>query len=75
MAERFTTMSRPAVSQHIGVLRAAGLLDERREGTRRLYRTRTNALTPVQAYLDRFWPDHLTRLKRIVEHDLTKEQP
>lgn len=44
--------TRPAVSQHLMVLKAAGLLKERREGTRRLYRAQPGALGPVQAFLE-----------------------
>jgi DNA-binding transcriptional ArsR family regulator len=63
------TLTQQAVSQHLTVLKKAGLLDERREGTRRLYRFRSDALTPVRELLDEFWPDALNRLKRAVERD------
>jgi DNA-binding transcriptional ArsR family regulator len=62
-------LTQQAVSQHLMVLRRAGLLDERREGTRRLYRFRRDALEPVRDLLDEFWPDALERLKRAVERD------
>ena len=45
-------VTRPAISQHLTVLRTAGLLHERRDGTRRLYRTRTEGLTRLRALLD-----------------------
>jgi DNA-binding transcriptional ArsR family regulator len=76
VAAHVTTMSRPAVSQHLGVLRGAGLVTERRDGNRRLYRADPRSLDPVRHYLDRFWSSHLTGLKHAVEHDLTtKEHP
>jgi DNA-binding transcriptional ArsR family regulator len=61
------TVSWPAVSQHLRVLREAGLVTERREGTRRLYRARPEGLDDVRAFLDEFWDDKLERLKREVE--------
>jgi DNA-binding transcriptional ArsR family regulator len=62
-------MTQQAVSQHLHVLHRAGLVTERREGTRRLYLLRPDALGPVQALLHELWPDALDRLKRIVEED------
>jgi DNA-binding transcriptional ArsR family regulator len=61
------TVSWPAVSQHLRVLREAGLVTERREGTRRFYRARPEGLDDVRAFLDEFWDDKLERLKREVE--------
>jgi DNA-binding transcriptional ArsR family regulator len=61
------TVSWPAVSQHLRVLKEAGLVTERREGTRRLYRARPEGLDDVRAFLDEFWDDKLKRLKREVE--------
>ena len=60
-------LTQQAVSQHLMVLKRAGLLDERREGTRRLYRFRRVSLEPVRDLLDEFWPDALARLKQAVE--------
>ncbi len=60
-------LTQQAVSQHIGVLKQAGLLTERREGARRLYALRNEALTPVRELLAEFWPDALGRLKQAVE--------
>lgn len=60
-------LTQQAVSQHIGVLKQAGLLAERREGTRRLYALRHEALEPVRQLLGEFWPDALSRLKKAVE--------
>lgn len=61
------TVSWPAVSQHLRVLKEAGLVTERREGTRRLYRARPEGLDDVRAFLDEFWDHKLERLKREVE--------
>jgi DNA-binding transcriptional ArsR family regulator len=61
------TVSWPAVSQHLRVLKEAGLVTERREGTRRLYRARPEGLDDVRAFLDEFWDDKLENLKREVE--------
>jgi len=61
------TLTQQAVSQHIGVLSQAGLLTERREGTRRLYALNHQALEPVRELLSEFWPDALRRLKKAVE--------
>lgn len=58
-----------AVSQHLRVLRDAGLLHERREGTRRLYAIRPEAIASVRAYLDELWPASLDRLRAAVEED------
>jgi DNA-binding transcriptional ArsR family regulator len=66
IAARFT-LTQQAVSQHIGVLKQAGLLTERRDGTRRLYRLRHESLEPVRQLLAEFWPDALGRLKAAVE--------
>jgi DNA-binding transcriptional ArsR family regulator len=62
-------VSRPAVSQHLTVLREAGLVDERRNGTRRLYRARPEGLAELRAFLDRFWDERLEALKREAEKE------
>ncbi|WP_223163709.1 ArsR/SmtB family transcription factor [Nocardioides humilatus] len=48
-------VSRPAVSQHLKVLKGAGLVVDRQEGTRRVYRVDPDGLAPLRAYLERFW--------------------
>jgi DNA-binding transcriptional ArsR family regulator len=58
-----------AVSQHLRVLKDAGLLRERRAGTRRLYAIRPEGIESVRAYLDELWPASLARLKATVEQD------
>src|SRR5256714_14667934 len=57
-------VSRPAVSQHLNVLKEAGLVSERRNGTRRLYRARPEGLAHLKAFLEEFWDDRLDALKR-----------
>jgi DNA-binding transcriptional ArsR family regulator len=52
-------ISRPAVSQHLRVLKEAGLVSERRSGTRRLYRLDLNGLAELRAYVDGFWEEAL----------------
>jgi DNA-binding transcriptional ArsR family regulator len=60
-------VSRPAVSQHLTVLRGAGLLSERRQGTSRLYRARPEGLAGLREFMDGFWTDRLERLKLAAE--------
>lgn len=60
-------MTQQAVSQHLRVLAGAGLLSERREGTRRLYLMRPESLEPVREVLADLWPHALRRLKLAVE--------
>ena len=61
------TVTWPAISQHLRVLKEAGLVTERRDGARRLYRARPEGLREVRAFLDAFWDDRLEQLKREVE--------
>ena len=60
-------ISRPAISQHLRVLREAGLVTERREGTRRLYRVRPEGIREVTQALEAFWDGGLSRLKAEAE--------
>ncbi|MGH7527606.1 MAG: ArsR/SmtB family transcription factor [Gemmatimonadales bacterium] len=60
-------VTRPAVSQHLRVLAEAGLLEERRSGTRRLYRLRPEGLVELRRFLDEFWDEKLVELKYAVE--------
>lgn len=62
-------VSRPAVSQHLRVLREAGLVTERREGTRRLYRIDPDGLGEVRDYFDDFWNEALTAFKATAEEE------
>src|ERR1700751_4704773 len=66
-------ITRPAVSQHLTVLREAGLVDERRNGTRRLYRARPEGLAELKAFLDGFWDDRIEALKREAEREERKK--
>ncbi|MDQ6781381.1 MAG: MarR family transcriptional regulator [Candidatus Eremiobacteraeota bacterium] len=66
IAARFD-VSRPAISQHLGVLKAAGLVWERRAGTRRLYRARAEGLLELRAFLESFWEARLRSLKHEAE--------
>src|SRR5260370_5262483 len=60
-------MTRPAVSQHLTILRESDLLALRREGTRRLYRANRQAIARLRAELGAFWDDHLAQLKDAAE--------
>ncbi len=60
-------VSRPAISQHLNVLKEAGLVTERRNGTRRLYRARPEGLGELKAFLEEFWDERLESLKREAE--------
>jgi DNA-binding transcriptional ArsR family regulator len=62
-------ISQQAVSQHLQVLREAGLVDVRREGTRRLYRVRPQGLAPLRTFLEELWDDRLDALKREAERE------
>ena len=60
-------VSRPAVSQHLKVLKDAGLVLDRPEGTRRIYQLRPDGLSALRADLDRFWNQSLAAYKMVVE--------
>jgi len=62
-------VTRPAVSQHLNVLKEAGLVSERRNGTKRLYRARPEGLAQLKAYLEEFWDERLEALKRGAERE------
>lgn len=64
---RHFDVTRPAVSQHLRTLLDAGLLRERREGQRRLYRVRPEGFRELRSFLFEFWDDSLGRLKVIAE--------
>ena len=66
-------VSRPAVSQHLRVLKEAGLVTERRNGTRRLYRVDTDGLAEVRDYLESFWTDVLAAFEAAAEAEADKE--
>lgn len=64
-----TGMSQPAASQHLRVLREAGLMDVRSDGPRRLYRVNFAALQALRAQLDDFWGEHLEALRKATRAD------
>jgi DNA-binding transcriptional ArsR family regulator len=67
IADRFPEVTRPAISQHLRVLKDADLVIERRNGTRRLYRTNTDTLAELRAFLDDYWTSGLERLRDVAE--------
>jgi len=69
IAAAFPDVSGPAISQHLRVLREAGLVQERRDGTRRLYRARPEGLAELRVWLRDFWDEGLERLKEEAEFD------
>ena len=62
-------ITRPAVSQHLAVLKESGLVEERRNGTQRLYRARLEGLAQLREFLDDFWGVRLEVLKREAERE------
>ena len=62
-------VTRPAISQHLTVLRDAGLVVERRDGTRRWYRARPDGTRELRAWLEAFWDDGLARLAAAAEQE------
>ncbi len=62
-------ISRPAVPQHLKVLKSAGLVTDRAEGTRRVYQVDPAGLGPLRAWLDRFWDEKLDAFKKAAESD------
>jgi DNA-binding transcriptional ArsR family regulator len=66
LAEDFP-VSRPAVSQHLRVLKEAGLVVDRRAGARRVYHLNPDGLAALRDYLDRFWDQALVAFKAVAE--------
>ena len=64
-------VSRPAVSQHLRVLRDAGLVSDMKVGSRRLYRVNPDGVAGMRAYLDRFWTDALAAFADAAEKEET----
>jgi DNA-binding transcriptional ArsR family regulator len=62
-------VSRPAISQHLGVLEDAGLVSVRRDGNHRWYRARPEGMAELREYLDGFWTTHLASLKDVAEQE------
>ncbi len=65
IADYFPDVTRSAISQHLSVLKGSGILHERRDGTRRLYRVNRGEIVKLRAFLESFWSDGLERF-----HDL-----
>ncbi len=68
---RTMPVSRPAVSQHLRVLKGAGLVTDEQQGTRRLYRIEPDGLTELRAWLDSFWDTALAEFKATAEREET----
>jgi DNA-binding transcriptional ArsR family regulator len=66
-------VSRPAVSQHLAVLKAAGLVIDRAEGARRVYRVDSAGLAVLRTWLDRFWDGALSAFKAEAEKSLNED--
>jgi DNA-binding transcriptional ArsR family regulator len=64
---RHFNVSRPAISQHLQILKAAGLVYERRDGTRHYYQARPEGFAELKQFLEQFWDDALQRLARAAE--------
>lgn len=69
IADHFGDVTRSAISQHLGVLKDAGLVSERRDGTRRLYRARHEEMKRLRDFLDDYWTTGLERLRDAAEAD------
>jgi len=66
-------VTRSAISQHLGVLREACLVVERRDGTRRLYRANRQEMARLREFLDSYWADGLRRLRDVAEASETRK--
>lgn len=64
---QYFDVSRPAISKHLRILREAGLVDERRKGTQRLYSARAESLLELRRFLDSFWDEGLHSIKQAAE--------
>jgi DNA-binding transcriptional ArsR family regulator len=67
IADSFSDVSRPAISQHLTVLKEADLVTERRDGTRRLYRANTATVAELVTFLGDYWTSGLERLRDMSE--------
>jgi DNA-binding transcriptional ArsR family regulator len=65
-------VSRPAVSQHLRVLKGAGLVTDEQQGTRRLYRIEPDGLAELRAWFDSFWDTALAEFKAAAEREETR---
>ena len=67
-------VSRPAVSQHLRVLKEAGLVTDRSAGNRRIYRVDPDGLAALRTQLDRFWNEALANYKQLVEQSTAEDE-
>jgi DNA-binding transcriptional ArsR family regulator len=74
IASHFSDVTRPAISQHLRVLRQANLICERRAGNRRLYLANVDEMARLRTYLDQFWSGGLDRLKNAAEAAQRKKE-
>jgi DNA-binding transcriptional ArsR family regulator len=74
IADQFRDVSRPAISQHLSVLKEASLVTERRDGTRRLYRANVQTMSELLAFLDDYWTSGLERLRDVAEAAESEKQ-
>ncbi len=75
IADRFSDVTRPAISQHLAVLKDADLVTERRDGTRRLYRANASTMAELRAFLDDYWTTGLDRLRDAAEAAQSRKRP
>ena len=73
IAKQFKSITRPAVSQHLQVLKNNGLVSERREGAKRLYRIRNEGFLDIYHFLSGFWDTRLEKLKALAEIEELKK--
>ena len=74
IADSFADVSRPAISQHLAVLKDAKLVTERRDGTRRLYKANVDTMAELRAFLDDYWTSGLERLRDVAEAAETRKR-
>ena len=74
IAERFRDVTRPAISQHLSVLKDSNLVTERRDGTRRLYRANPQTMAELRAFLDDYWTSGLERLRDAAEAEEARKR-
>jgi DNA-binding transcriptional ArsR family regulator len=74
IASHFHDVTRSAISQHLGVLRQANLICERRAGNRRLYRANVDEMAKLRSFLDHYWSGGLDRLKTAAEAAQQKKE-
>ena len=68
IAEHFD-VTRPAVSQHLSVLKSAGLIAERRDGTKRIYRIEPGGISELRRFVENLWSSALETARRLVEEE------